>query len=792
MVAVIALALGIGANTAIFTVVNAALVRPLPYRDASRLVVVWDQLSKLGLDHFPVSYANYLDYKTGNRVFEDLGAFSPVEFNLTLRDQAERVPGVRVSANLLSILGTNVVAGRTFTAEDNQSARGNIAIISDALWRGHFGGDPKVVGQTVMLDGNVITVVGILPAAFSFSLTNPAPEVWMPLALQAGTDRTAGALELIGRLKSGVALEQARVNMKAVAHGVEEQYHPYRGPRGEDAGYGVTVTALRDELYGGVRRGLLVLLAAVALVLLIACANVSNLLLARTAERRKEIAVRHALGASRLRVVRQLLIESTALSLAGGLLGLLIAFWGIDVLQTLGAGSLPHLQRISVDGRVLGFTLLISLITGLVFGIAPALQGSVLNLSETLKEGGRSAIGGKRGARLRQVLMAAEVALSLVLVIGAGLLMKSFARLTRVDPGFRMERLVTARISLPDDQYRENHRVIAFYREMIERIQTLPGVSSAGLVSRLPLTGGPGGDPFSIDGRPYDLHGRTPQVVNQQIVSAEYFRTMQIPLIEGRLFTTRESAPIAIINVTMARGFWPGRDGKSDAIGKRIMLGAPRPGVPWLTVAGVVADVRNSSLNVQPLPQMYVPFEQTPARSMSLVVRTAADAPAIVSALRGQIFALDPNQPLYDVKTMQERLAATIAQPRFQTFLLSSFAALALVLSTLGIYGVIAQLVGERTHEVGIRIALGAEPPKILLSVLKEGMVLGLAGVVSGVCGTVALSRLLAGLLYQVPPVDPATFLGASLLVMMVVLAACYIPARRAARLDPMAALRTE
>lgn len=375
LVAIVALALGIGATTAIFSVVNAALVRPLPYHDASRLVVVWDQLSKLGLDQFPVSYANYFDYKTGNHVFEDLAAFSPVEFNLTLRDRAERVPGVRVSANLLSVLGANVVAGRMFTVEENQPGRGTRAIISDSLWRGRFGGDPKVIGQTLILDGNSVTVVGILPAAFSFSLTNPAAEIWMPLVLQDDPERTAGALELIGRSKPGVALEQARADMKTVARAVEMQYHPYRGPRGEDAGYGVTVTGLRDELYGGIRRGLLVLQAAVTFVLLIACANVTNLLLARTAERRKEIAVRHALGAGRLRVVRQLLIESATLSLAGGLMGLFIAFCGIDLLQTLGAGRLPNLQRIPVDGRVLGFTLMISLITGLIFGIAPALRG---------------------------------------------------------------------------------------------------------------------------------------------------------------------------------------------------------------------------------------------------------------------------------------------------------------------------------------------------------------------------------------------------------------------------------
>jgi putative ABC transport system permease protein len=578
--------------------------------------------------------------------------------------------------------------------------------------------------------------------------------------------------------------------MAAVAHGVEERYHPYRGPHGEDAGYGVSVTPLRNQLYGGMRRGLLVLLAAVAFVLLIACANVANLLLVRTAGRRREIAVRRALGAGRLRLARQLLVESVTLSLAGGALGLLLAFWGVSALPALLPAGLPSLETIPLDARVLSFTLLVSLVTGLAFGMAPLVEGSDLRLTEALKAGGRGTAGGTRSGRLRHVLITAEIALSLVLVIGAGLLIKSFVRLTSVNPGFRPQHLITARISLPETQYRDDHLVTAFFHDLLERTRAVPGVQSASVVSRLPLTGGPGGDPFSIEGRPYDATGSTPQVANQQIVGADYFRTMQIPLLAGRVFAGRESQPVAVINQTMARGFWPAAP--SDAIGRRIVLGAPRPGAAWLTIVGIVGDVRNSTLDAQPLPQMYVPVERAPARSMALVIRTAGDPESVIAGVRAQILAFVPSLPLYDVKTMAERASATVAQPRFQTLLLGLFAALALALAAVGIYGVIAQSVVHRTPEIGIRMALGAQPVSVLKLVLREGLMVGLAGLAVGLAATLAVVRLLSGLLYDVPAFDPATFLGASLLLMAVVLAACYFPARRASRLDPMIALRWE
>jgi len=790
VIAIVALSLGIGANTAIFSVVNAALLRPLPYPDGSRLMVVWDRLSKLGIAQFPVSYANYLDYKTGNRVFEDVAAFSSAEFNLTTAEQAERVPGVYVSANLLAVLGVAPAAGRVFLPEENGAGRDNVVVLSDSLWRRRFGGDPNVLGKTIILDGNALQIMGILPRAFSFAALNPPPEVWMPLRPPPDPGRTAGALELIARLKAGVTVENARADMTAVAHGIEERYHPYRGPHGEDAGYGVSVTPLRDQLYGGLRQGLLILLAAVAFVLLIACANVANLLLIRTAGRRREIAVRRALGAGRLRLARQLLIESVTLALAGGALGLLLALWGMNALPALMPAGLPRLETIPLDARVFSFTLLVSLVTGLVFGVAPLVEGSGLHLTEALKEGGRGMAGGTRSGRLRHVLITAEIALSLVLVIGSGLLIKSFVRLTSVDPGFRAGKLITARISLPESQYREDHLVTAFFHDLVERMRAVPGVQSASIVSRLPLTGGPGGDPFSIEGRLYDASGRTPQVANQQVVGAEYFRTMQIPLLAGRVFAEREPQPVAVINQTMAYGFWSAAP--SDAIGRRIVLGAPRPGAAWLTIVGIVGDVRNSSLDAPPLPQMYVPVEHAPARSMALVMRTAGDPESVISAVRAQIFSYDSNVPLYDIKTMAEREAVTVAQPRFQALLLGLFAALALALAAIGIYGVIAQSVAQRTHEIGIRIALGAQPASVLRLVLREGLVVGLGGLALGLAATLAVVRLLSGLLYEVPAFDPATFMSASVLLMAVVLAACYIPARRAARLDPMIALRWE
>ncbi|OLE25410.1 MAG: hypothetical protein AUI36_32600, partial [Cyanobacteria bacterium 13_1_40CM_2_61_4] len=581
VVAVTALALGIGANTAIFSVV---------------LVMVWEQLLKLGLDRFPATFGDYFDYRDQNAVFEDIAAFEYANLDLTGSEQPERLLAMRASANLFPLLGRKAALGRTFVPEENQPGRDAVVVLSDALWRRRFGADASLVGKTVSLDGNPFTVVGVMPAGFRFSIDgSSSPDVWAPIAFHPDPARTAGGLRMIARLKPGVSTERAGTDMKTISARLEQQHHLYRGPRGEDAGYDVIVVPLREQLFGDVRRGLLVLLGAVGLVLLIACANVANLLLARATARQKEMAIHVAVGAGRLRLVRQLLTESVLLGLMGGCLGLILAFWGVDVLVSLSPNSVSSIVDVGIDGQALAFTLVIALVTGLIFGLAPALQVSRIDLNESLKVAGRSPAAGI-GSRVRQLLVVGEVALSLMLVVGSGLLIKSFIRLRAVHPGFNAEKLITAQISLSPSRFRQNHQMTAFYRQLLDRIATLPEVKSASVVSALPLSEGGGGDPFSIEGRPwrpFDPATRTPQVVSHQAIGLDYFRTMQIPLRAGRRFTERDSEgalPVVVVNETMARGFWA----RENVIGKRIMLGAPRPGAPWLTIVGVVGDVRSS------------------------------------------------------------------------------------------------------------------------------------------------------------------------------------------------------
>jgi putative ABC transport system permease protein len=794
VLSLVALGLGIGANTAIFSVANAVLLRPLPYRDSDRLVMIWDQLSKLGLNQFPATFAHYFDYRAQNQVFEDIAAFNYGDFNLAgtagNTRHPERLSGMRVTGNLFPLLGAEASLGRRFVPEENQPGRDGVVVLSDALWQRRFGGDRNVTGKTITLDGALFTVAGVMPPGFEINIrTTTAVDLWLPIAVRPDPSRTAGTLQLLARLKPGVSLAQASANMKTVAAALEREYHPYRGPHGEDAGYGVTVIPLRDQLFGGMRQGLQVLLGAVGLVLIIACANVANLLLAKAAARRKEIAIRQVLGAGRPRLLLQMLMESMPLALLSGCLGLILAYWTIDILVALSPGDLSHV-RIGIDGRVLGFTLLLSLGTGLFFGLAPAAPGPGLGLNESLKEAGRGSSAGSYRSRLRRGLMVAEVALSLVLAIGAGLLIKSFARLQHVNPGFNPERLLTAQISLPESKYREKHVVAGFYGKLLERMRVVPGITPASISSRLPLTGGRGGDPFSIEGRPYDPASRTPQVVNYQVIGPDYFRTMQIPLLAGRGFADQDidgTAPVAIVNDTMARGFWSNQ----NPIGKRIMLGAPRPGAPWLTIVGVVGDVRNSGLDVAPLPQMYASYQQNPVRSMAVLMRSSSETNAW-STLRNQVLAIDPDQPVYGFRSMEQQLSASVARPRFQTWLLGIFAGLAVVLAAIGIYGVTAHSVAQRTHEIGIRMALGAKPRQVLRQVVGEAMAMILTGTVLGLAATFAMTRVLSSLLYQVSATDSATFGATTLLLATIGLLASYFPARKATRIDPLVALRHE
>jgi predicted permease len=609
LAAVLTLALGIGANTAVFSVVDAVVLRPLPYRDSGRLAMVWDQLIKLGLDQFPAPFANYYDYRKDNQVFEDMAAFAYSDLNLEASADAvpERLEAMSVSANLFPLLGVNPALGQAFNVDQSEPGRGGAVLLSNGLWRRRYGADTGVIGRTVRMNGQPYRVQGVMPEGFEFTIRSEGiPDVWIPLALPKSPSRQDGLLRLIARLKPGISMEQAQANMTAVAARIESAYHPYNGPHGEQSGYQVRVLGLREQLFGSLRASVLILSGAVVFVLLIACANVANLLLARGVRRRRDFAIRTALGATRSQLLGELGAESMVLVFFGGCLGLLLARWGIAALS--GFGGLPSQAGVAIDLTVLVFTVLISAVTGLIFGLAPSL--GTLNLA-----GSRTVVAGA-GRRLRNGLVAAEVALSVTLLVGAGLLLQSFAKLKRVDPGFDPRNELSMRVTLPTLRYRDASSRAAFYDRLLERLQSIPGVQVSALVNQLPLSGGGrGGDPFSIEGRAYDSSSRVPQVASQYIVSAGYFRALGIPLRSGRLIDEGDgwNAPkVAVINETMARGFWPG----GDPIGKHVVLGAPRPGVPWLTIAGVVADVRNAGLRVEAIPQIYTPYMQGPSASM--------------------------------------------------------------------------------------------------------------------------------------------------------------------------------
>jgi len=791
-VAVLTLALGIGANTAIFSVVNAVLLRPLPYRDAEQLVMVWEQLRNLGVNQFAAPFADYEDYKQQNRFFSEMAAFEYSSSDLSANGEADRVQVMRVTASLFPLLGARAALGRAFAAGENQPGRANVAVLSGAFWKRRFGADRGVIGKSVSLDGELLTVVGVMPQEFRFSDGTPTlPEVWAPILFRPDPNRTAGQLHIIARLKRGMTLEQAQVEMGTVAERLEKQYHLYRGPHGEDAGYTVAVIPLREQLFGNVRHGLLVMLCAVGLVLLIACANVTNLMLAKVMAREQEMAVRLALGAGRGRLVLQLLVEGSMLALLGGAAGLLMAFLGTKLLAHSTPPAVSAMAGIGIDHFVLLITLVVSLATGIVFALPPALEVSNVDLQRCLKEGSRIA---SPRSRFRDVVVIAEIALSLPLAVSAGLLIRSFERLLSVDPGFNPERLVTARISLPRYRYDRDYQVAAFYQHLVDQIERLPGVTSASVTSFLPLTAGRGGDPFSIEGRPWQPFapgGATPQVADYIVVSPSYFQTLQIPLLAGRAFTERDgpaTPSVAVVDQMLARAFWPGE----NAIGKRILMGAPRLGAPWLTIVGVVGDVKMSGLDVTPVPQIYASDLQSPSATMSLLVRTTSDPMLLEAQARHLLADMDPDRALFDLKTMEQVLDTSTAPRRTLMLELSVFAFLAVILAAGGIYGVAAYSVSARTHEIGVRMALGARRSDVLRLVVGQGLRLLAIGVGLGLLGALALTRFVAGLLYGVRRTDPVTLAGVSLLLVVVALLASYIPARRATKVDPMVALRYE
>jgi putative ABC transport system permease protein len=788
IVAVIALALGIGANTAIFSVVQAVLLRALPYRQPDRLVTVWEHNRTRGNAQNVINLGNFFDWKEQNRVFEDMATFFDQTANLTSGGEPEEIPSQIATPNLFNILGVNPIMGRAFTEDDGKPGAPRVVVIGFGLWQRRFGGDPQIVGRKLILNGNEATVVGVMPANFNWhvkagSMTRKIAEMWSPWQIDTANVQRRGRFAMaVARLKPGVTFEQAQAEMNVIGSQLERSYD-------FNANWGVNVVPLRKQFTGEIRLALLVLLGAVGVVLLIACANVANLLLVRAAGRQREIAVRAALGAGRWRIVRQLLTESLLLAGLGGLAGLALAWWGTDLLVSLAPSELLNLPEVKINAAVLGFTLGLSLLTGVIFGLAPALEATRLNLHESLKEGGRNLGGSTRSRRLRNSLVIVEVALALVLLVCAGLLVRSFARLQGVDPGFNAHNVLTMKVGLPGRKYDTDQKRINFFRQAIAQMQSLPGVESAGAVSFLPFAAPHAGTLVEIEGRPKLPPGQG-LGTGVMVSDLNYFRAMQIPLKRGRLFTDQEAAEmrhVVVINETFALKNFP----NEDPLGKRVVIHMKDDNQPC-EIIGIVGDSKHMNLDAEVRPMSYWPHPELVYSGMTFVIRTQGEARSVASAARNVIRTLDPEQPVADVRTMESLIGNSVARARFNTLLLAIFAVVALLLAGVGIYGVMAYSVAQRTHEIGVRMALGARAADVLRLIIKQGMRLATAGVAIGLACSLALTRLMKTLLFDVSATDPLTFIGIPLLLALAAMAACFIPARRAAKVDPMAALRYE
>jgi putative ABC transport system permease protein len=786
IVAVIALALGIGANSAIFSVVNTVLLRPLPYKNPERLVMVWEENSKQGFPRDVPSPANFMDWRDQNHAFESMAAIVDLSFNLTGAGDPERIDGRRVSASLFSLLGVEPQLGRAFRAEEDRPGANHVVIIGHGLWQRRFGSDPGIIGKPINLNGESFIVVGVMPRTFQFP--SRTDQIWVPIAFntkEAG-ERGNHYLGVIARIKPGVTLQRAQAEMTTIATRLQQQYP------GTNTSIGAVVTPLHEQVVGDIKPALLILLGAVAFVLLIACANVANLLLARAAVRQKEIALRLALGAGRARLIRQFLTESVLLAAFGGSIGLLLAIVGLSILKRFIPSNISQAQAITIDARVLIFTVLVSLVTGLIFGLAPATQAANFNLNDTLKEGGRDSVAGSRGNRIRGLLVICEVAVSFILLIGAGLLINSFLHLRNVDPGFRAENALTMKIVLPEVRYADKEQRGVFYRELIRRVETLPGVISAAVATNLPLAETGNSVEVSIEGRADPAPDRVPIVITR-IISPRYFETMGIPLLKGRVFTEAdksesESPSVIVVSETTARTFWPGE----DVLGKQLKVGSPSTSEnKWLTVVGVVRDVRQYELVVEPKPQMYLPFTQANFfEPRALVVKTNIAPLSLATAVRKTVWEIDKDQPVSDIASMENVVSESVARQRFSMLLLGIFATLALVLAAVGIYGVMSYSVAQRTREIGIRMALGAPRSDVLKLIIGQGLRLVVTGVLIGLAAAFVLTRVMSSLLFGISATDPITFVTISVVLVSVAVLASYIPALRATRVDPMFALR--
>ena len=781
IVVILTLALGIGANTAIFSFANGILLRPLPYPQSDHLVVLDETALKRGVDSMSVSYPNFLDWREQNTVFEDIATYyGTSRFSLTGEGEPLQIRGTRINQGLFEILRVSPQLGRTFTANEDRPEEDAVVILGHDLWQRTFGGDPNIVGKKITISNRARTVIGVMPRGFRFPEIS---ELWVPLALTTKMfTRTDHGLQAVARLKDGVSLPQAQSEMNNIAARIEQQ-NPIT-----NEGLGVKVMSLHQYLSGDYRDGLLILLGVVGCVLLVACVNVANLMIARGSARQKEFALRSALGASRWRIVRQLLFESLLLSIVGGVLGFVLSIWALRLLLSAIPFQLPFWMNFNIDPRVLGFTAGITLLTGLIFGAVPALQTSRVDLNDTLKEGGRGNTGVR--TRARSLLVVTEIALSLVLLVCAGLMIQSFLRLRRVNIGLDPKNVLTASVVLPQAKYRENDQRVAFFKQLVERMSHLPGVEAASATGTLPLSGNNWGRSLTVEGRPVLSVGQA-DVIQHTVVAPGYFRTMGIQLLAGRDFTdadNKDAPNVTIVDERLARQYWP----NESPIGKRVRFGPPEDNEPWHTVIGVVSTVRHQRVQEDTRQSVYLPHQKIPVTGMTLVARTSSNPTDFAGAIRREVAQLDRDIPVSQIATMEEVVAESIWQPRLYATLFAVFAGGALALAIIGIYGVMAFLVQTRTHEIGVRMALGATTRDVFNLIVGRGMKLTAVGIVIGIVGAIALTRWMQSLLFNTSTTDPITFVLISVLLSLAAFFACYIPARRAAKVDPLVALRYE
>ena len=794
-IALIALALGIGANTVIFSVINALILRPPPFKDADRIVYLWETNPTTGLERGIVSSANFVDWREQSTAFEQISAWRTWFYRLTGDAEPEQVWGVRTSANFFDLLGVEPPHGRTFLIGEELPGSDQVVVLSHRIWTGRFAADPNIVGRSIKVDDKPFTVIGILPADFNLFGGSRSYDLWMPFDFGRGQlGRDDYSLIVFARIKREVSLDRAQSEMNAIAERLAQGYPATNQNRG------IKVITLQENQVLDLKPALMILLTAAGFVLLIACVNVANLLLARGATRQRETALKIALGASRGRLIRALLTESILLSVTGGLLGLLVALWGLDLLRALlptGVTEVPRADWIVIDRAVLCFAILISILTGVVFGLAPALQVDRFERNQAIKDNGtNSAVSTRR--RLMDFFVVGEIALAMILLVGAGLMIRSFWKFIGVQPGFNPENLLTMQIWLPESKYAEPGAIAAFYRQALDRIRQRPEIQSATAVDFLPSSGWSDLTAFEIDGRAAS-HPEQKTVVQYRVIDYDYFRVMGIPLIRGRSFddTDRDgSNAVVIINDAMARRFWPGQ----DPLGQRIRTAFPNAKAPWrpktsnewLTIVGITQDVKEIGATYESNPELYLPYLQNPSALMRLVIRSGAENVDLASDVRGEILAIDKDQPVTEVKGMNQILKEASFRRSFNATLLGLFAAVALALASIGIYGMMRYAVSQRTREVGIRIALGAQPRDVLMVIMGRGLTLTFVGVVIGAAGALAVTRLMSNLLFGVRASDPFTFVTISLILAGVALGACFIPARQALKVDPMVALRHE